>query len=129
MKITAIVARYLLGLLFTVFGLSGFLHFLHQSPPENRLAHQFFVTVGTSHFASFFYAVEVLGGLLLLSDFFIPLALIMLAAVPYNILAFHLMLEPGIALALVACFLWVLVFLQYRESFNGIFQAEAPTRA
>jgi len=125
---TAIVARYLLGLLFTVFGLNGFLHFLHQPPPENLLAHQFFVAVSTSHFASFFYAVEVLGGLLLISGFFVPLALTLLAAVLYNILAFHLTLEPGIAPALVACVLWVFVFFQYRENFNGIFEAKAPTR-
>ena len=38
----------------------------------------------------------------------------------YNILAFHLTLSPGIAPALVACVLWVLVFLQYRNSFNGV---------
>jgi uncharacterized membrane protein YphA (DoxX/SURF4 family) len=129
MKIIVTVARYLLGLLFTVFGVNGFLHFLHQPPPETPLALQFFVAVGVSHFASFFFGVQVLGGLLLLSGFFVPLALTLLAAVLYNILAFHLTLEPGIAPGLVACVLWILVFLQYRESFNGIFKAKVPTRA
>jgi putative oxidoreductase len=57
----------------------------------------------------------------LLSGFFVPLALTMLAAELYNILAFHLTLAPAsIAPALVACVFWVLVFLQYRNSFNGI---------
>jgi hypothetical protein len=41
MKITAIVDRYLLGLLSTVFGLSGLLHFVHQPRPKNLLTHQF----------------------------------------------------------------------------------------
>jgi hypothetical protein len=75
MKITSIVARYLLGLTFTVFGLNGFLNFIHQPPPANPLAMQFFVAVSASHFAAFFFAVQVLGGLLLLSGYFVPLAL------------------------------------------------------
>jgi len=127
MKIASIIARYLLGLMFTVFGLNGFLQFIHQPPPANPLAMQFLVAVSESHFAAFFFAVQVLGGLLLLSGFFVPLALTLLAAVLYNILAFHLTLSPGIAPGLVACVLWVLVFLQYRESFNGIFRAKPVT--
>jgi putative oxidoreductase len=125
MKITSIIARYLLGLIFTVFGLNGFLDFIHQPPPTNPLTIQFLVSVSQSHFATFFFAVQVLGGLLLLSGFFVPLALTLLAAELYNILAFHLTLAPAsIAPALVASVLWVLVFLQYRDSFKGIFTAK-----
>src|SRR5947208_6376781 len=51
MKITEIVARYLLGLQFTVFGLNGFLNFIHQPPPTNPLALQFFGAISASHFA------------------------------------------------------------------------------
>ena len=121
MKIISIIARYLLGLMFTVFGLNGFLNFIHQPPPANPLAIQFFVAVSASHFAAFFFAVQVLGGVLLLSGSFVPLALTLLAAVLYNILAFHLTLAPtSIAPGLVASLLWVLVFLQYLESFKGI---------
>jgi putative oxidoreductase len=129
MKITSIVARYLLGLMFTVFGLNGFLNFIHQPPPANPLAMQFFVAVSVSHFAAFFFAMQVFGGLLLLSGYFVPLALTVLAAELYNILAFHLTLAPAtIAPALVASVLWVLVFLQYRESFKGIFRAKPASQ-
>jgi len=42
-----------------------------------------------------------------------------------DILAFHLTLAPAsIAPALVASVLWILVFIQYRESFKGIFRAK-----
>jgi putative oxidoreductase len=130
MKITSIVARYLLGLMFTVFGLNGFLNFIHQPPPTNPVALQFFGAISASHFAAFFFAGQILGGLLLLFGFFVPLALTLLAAELYNILAFHLTMAPGsIAPALVACVLWILVFLQYRESFNGIFSAKPATQA
>ncbi len=130
MKTTSIIARYLLGLIFTVFGLNGFLQFIHQPPPTNPLAIQFLVSVSASHFAAFFFAVQVLGGLLLLSGYFVPLALTALAAELYNILAFHLTLSPAtIAPALLASVLWVLVFLQYRESFTGIFTAKPATQS
>lgn len=125
MKIVSVIARYLLGLMFTVFGLNGFLNFIHQPPPTNPLAIQFFVAVGASHFAAFFFVLQLIGGLLLLSGLFVPLALTVLAAELYNILAFHLTLAPAsIAPALVACVLWVFVFLQYRNSFNGILAAK-----
>src|SRR5271154_1167249 len=129
MKTASVIARYLLGLIFIVFGLNGFLNFIHQPPPPNPLALQFFIAVSASHFAAFFFAMQVLGGLLLLSGYFVPLALTVLAAELYNILAFHLTLAPAtIPPALVASVLWVLVFLQYRESFKGIFTAKPATQ-
>jgi uncharacterized membrane protein YphA (DoxX/SURF4 family) len=129
MRIASIVARYLLGLLFTVIGLNGFLHFIPQPPPANPLTIQFLVAVSASHFAAFFFAVQVFGGLLLLSGFFVPLALTLLAAELYNILAFHITLSPSTAApAIVACVLWVLVFFPYRESFKGIFSVKPATQ-
>ena len=130
MKTTSTIARYLLGLIFTVFGMNGFLHFIHQPPPPNPVAIQFLVAVSTSHFAAFFFLLQVVGGLLLLFGFFVPLALTVLAAELYNILAFHVTMAPGsIAPALVACVLWILVFLPYRESFKGVFSAKPATQA
>ena len=129
MKIVFIIARYLLGLQFTVFGLNGFLNFIHQPPPTNPLAIQFFVAITASHYAAFFFAVQLIAGLLLLSGYFVPLALTLLAAELYNILAFHLTFAPeSIAPALVASVLWVLVFLPYRESFNGILATKPAVR-
>ena len=80
MRIVEIVARYLLGIIFTVFGLNGFLNFIHQPPPPNPLASQFFIAISASHFSVFFFAVQLIGGLLLLSGYFVPLALVLLAA-------------------------------------------------
>ena len=121
MKTVSLIARYLLGLMFTVFGLNGFLNFIHQPPPVNPLAIQFFIAISASHFAAFFFAVQLISGLMLLSGSFVPLALTLLAAELYNILAFHLTLAPAtIAPALVACVLWVLVFVRYRQCFSGV---------
>ena len=129
MKIVSIVSRYLLGTF--VYGLwSERISEFHPSAAAGKSVWrcQFFVAVSQSHFAAFFFAVQVLGGLLLLSGYFVPLALTLLAAELYNILAFHLAPEQsGIAPGLLACVLWVLVFLRYRESFSGIFSAKPAT--
>src|SRR6202012_991411 len=117
MKIVSVFARYLLGLMFTVFGLNGFLNFIHQPPPTNPLALQFFIAISASHFAAFFFAVQLVAGLLLLFGYFVPLALILLAAEIFNILAFHLTMAPAtIGPGILAAALWVLVFRQDRPS-------------
>jgi putative oxidoreductase len=52
-----------------------------------------------------------------------------LAAELYNFLAFHLTLAPAsIGPALLASVLWILVFLQYRESFKGTFIMKPATK-
>ncbi|HEX4166491.1 MAG TPA: hypothetical protein VHZ55_13565 [Bryobacteraceae bacterium] len=125
MRIAGVIARYLLGLMFTVFGLNGFLQFVHQPPPTTPLALQFFLAITTSHFSAFFFAVQLVGGLLLLSGYFVPLALVLTAAEIFNILAFHLTMAPAtISPGLLAAVLWVLVFLQHRQSFTGVLSAK-----
>ena len=50
-----------------------------------------------------------------------PLALVLLAAEIFNILAFHLTMAPAtIGPGILAAVLWVLAFLQHRPSFDGI---------
>src|SRR5947209_19968424 len=121
MKTASTVARYLLGLMFTVFGLNGFMNFIKQPPPSNPLAVQFFSSVAGSHYAYMFFGIQLIAGLLLLSGFFVPLALILLAAELVNILTFHATMAPeGFAPGLLASVLWVLVFLQYRANFEPL---------
>lgn len=127
MKLAATIARYLLGLIFTVFGLNGFLNFIKQPPPPEAIAGQFFGVVFTSHYAWMFFAFQLIAGLLLLSGYFVPLALTVLAAELVNILTFHATMNPeGIAPGLLAAVLWIIVFLQYRASFEPLFAAKPP---
>lgn len=126
MKMVSTVARYLLGLLFAISGLNGFLNFIHQALPANPLAIQFVTAINASHFAAFLFAIQLIGGFLLISGYFVPLGLTLLAAELYNIIAFHLTLAPAsIAPALVACALWVLIFLQFRKSFKNVLAAKS----
>ena len=124
MKLAATISRYLLGLMFTVFGANGFLHFIPQPPPTNPVAIQFFTAVTLSHFFVGVYAVQLVCGLLLLAVRFVPLALTLLAGVIYNILMYHLTMDPkGLPPGVLAAILWVIIFVSYRANFRGILSA------
>ena len=94
MRIAALIARLLLGLIFFVFGLNGFLHFLSMGPMPAGLAGQYITVMMQSHYLYFVAAFQVAGGALLLIGRYIPLALTLLGPVIVNILLYHLLYEP-----------------------------------
>jgi putative oxidoreductase len=121
MKIAVLIARILLGLLFLVFGLNGFLHFIPMPPPTG-LAGQYMGALYVSHYLTVIFLVQVIGGALLLVNRFVPLALILLGPVLVNILLFHSFMAPaGLPLALVTTLLWLVVFSGVRPAFAGVF--------
>jgi hypothetical protein len=66
--------------------------------------------------------VELAGGLLLLSNQYVPLALALLGPVIFNILLFHILMAPGgLPLALVVAALWLVLFYSRRLAFAGLF--------
>ena len=121
MKIASLIARLLLGLIFLVFGLNGFLQFIHMPPPTG-IAAQFFGAIFASHYYIVIFAVQVLGGLLLLVNRFVPLALVILGPVIVNIFFFHTLMAPaGIPLAVLVVILWVIVAVRNKQHFAGLF--------
>jgi putative oxidoreductase len=124
MKIAVLIARVLLGLLFLVFGLNGFLQFLHMPPPTG-LAAQYFGVLFVSHYLVLVFLLQVVGGALLLANRYVPLALIFLGPVLVNILMFHSLMAPeGLPIALFATVLWLVVFAGVRKAFAGVFVAK-----
>ncbi len=125
MKIAVLIARILLGLMFVVFGLNGFLNFLHAPMPPGT-AGQFMGAIGTTHYFHVVSAVQLLGGILLLAGQFIPLALVLLGPVIFNILLFHITMAPaGLPPGLLAFVLWLIIFFGVRHAFAGIFARTA----
>jgi putative oxidoreductase len=126
MRIAVLVARILLGLTFLVFGLNGFLNFLHMPMPPGP-AGQYMGVLFTSHYLDVVLLVEVVAGALLLSGQFIPLGLVLLGPVIFNILLFHAFLFPsGFPPALFVTILWFIVFFGVRKAFSGIFAQKVP---
>lgn len=128
MKIAATVARYLLGLIFLVFGSNMFLHFIPTPPlPPGPLA-DFTRAFAVSHYDWAIGFFQVVPAILLLANRFVPLALTVLAAVIVNIDLTHITMAPsGLPMAGVVSILWLLVFLRMRSNFAGIFEP-APQR-
>ena len=122
MKIVFLIARLLLGLIFLVFGLNGFLNFLSMGPMPTGLAGQFLGALFLSHYFWVVALLQIAGGLLLLANRFVPLALVLLGPVIVNILCYHVFLNhAGAAPAIVVTVLWFIVFYGKRQYFSGIF--------
>lgn len=122
MKIVILIARLLLGLIFVVFGLNGFLNFLSMGPMPTGLAGQFIGALFLSHYYWVVAVLQIAGGLLLLVNRFVPLALVLLGPVIVNIICYHVFLNhAGAPPAIVVTVLWFVVFYDKRQYFSGIF--------
>jgi uncharacterized membrane protein YphA (DoxX/SURF4 family) len=121
------IARTLLGLVFFVFGLNGFFHFLPQPPPPASALHFLELMTGSYLFA-LVKATEVTVGALLLSNRFVPLALTVLAPITVNIVMFHATLEAPSTLAMPLVLVGVQLYLAwtYRVAYAGLLEARAP---
>jgi len=117
-KLVPTAARLFLGLVFTVFGLNFFLHFL-PTPPEPPRALAFAGALfGSGYLFPLLKSIEVGAGLLLLSGLFVPLTLALLAPVIVNIVAFHLFLAPaGLPLPLAILAAEIYLAWTYRAAF------------
>ena len=124
MKIAALIARCLLGLVFLVFGLNGFLHFIPVPPPNEPVAGQYLGALFVSHYLVVIYLLQIIPGALLLANRFVPLALTLLGPVLANIVFFHVFMAPeGLPLPLILSVLWIVVAFYHRAAFAGLFQA------
>ncbi len=126
MKIAVIVCRILLALMFFVFGLNGFLHFIPMPPIQGDAGIWQGIMV-SSHYFLVVSLCEVIGGALLLAGRYVPLGLVFLGPVIVNILTFHLTLRhEGLGMALVIVVLQLFLMWAYRSSFAPLFEAKAP---
>src|SRR4029077_18790602 len=117
------------GAIFLVMGLNGFLNFI-PLPPPGGVAGQFMGALYVSHYLWVIFAFQVIGGLLLLANRYVPLAAAVLAPVIVNILTFHVLMAPsGLPLALFVAVLWVAIFIDVRPAFAALFQARVQARA
>jgi uncharacterized membrane protein YphA (DoxX/SURF4 family) len=121
MKIAVVIARVLLGLVFLIFGLNYFFHFIPATPPPGD-AGTFFVVLYTHGWLLFHSVLYLIAGVLLLLGRFVPVALTILGPIIVNILTFHLTLNlQGIGPGLVVAVLEIFLIWAYWPAFRGIF--------
>jgi len=124
MKIAAMIARYLLGLMFLVFGSNMFLHFIPMGPMPPGVAGQFSAALFAAHYFYVVGALMVVSAILFLVNRYVALALVLLGPVLVNILLFHILMAPkGIGMGVFATLLWLLVAWQHRAVFARLFAA------
>jgi len=124
-----VVARTLLGLAFLVFGANFFLHFLPEpSPPPEAGA--FLGALVAGKILTIAKVIEVVAGLLLIGNRFVPLALTVLAPVEIGILAFHAVYAPsGLPLPLILVALTIYLAWAYRAAFAPMLRARVEPLA
>ncbi len=118
------VSRYVLGLIYLIFGLNGIFQFFPMPPlPESAMG---FLggLMSASYFFPFLKGTEILMSILLLSGFAVPFALIVLAPITINILLFHTILTPGLqnaALPVAMVLLSIAAAYNYWPTFKLLF--------
>ena len=122
------IARTVLGLAFLVCGLNGFLQFLPQPPMSGPAGDFAGAMAATGYLFPLVKGIEVMTGVLLLVDRYVPLALTILAPVVVNIVAFHAFLAPaGLVLPLVLTALGVYLAYAHRDSFAPVLRARVES--
>jgi uncharacterized membrane protein YphA (DoxX/SURF4 family) len=124
LRYVTIVVRTLMGLLFIMTGLNGFLNFL-PPPPPNSLPEGALNLIGafknSGYMLHLISGTQLLGGILLVTNSFVPLALAILAPVIFNIIAFHAFLSPsGIGMAAFVVVAEIYLAWAYRSSFRAM---------
>jgi uncharacterized membrane protein YphA (DoxX/SURF4 family) len=124
MKSKAVIgARLLLGLIFFVFGLNGFLNFLPPQPPLDPKGLDFVMALmNTGYMFPLIKGTEVLVGILLLAGVAVPFALVLLAPIALNILLFHMILSFAPALPIVIWALGLFLAWSYRGKYAPLFR-------
>lgn len=131
LKVLPILLRFVLGSIFLFYGLDAFFHFTPTqtiSEPAGK-----FVTalINSGYLWTLTKIGEIVGGLMLLTDLFVPLALVLIAPIVVNIFCFHLFLNPSgwaigiypIGITIVVAELGLAWF--YRKYFQELFVAKA----
>src|SRR6266404_5219790 len=124
MKIATIISRVLLGLIFVTFGLNMFLNFIPMPPPPEGPAREFMTGLFMSHYLYVVGALQVVGGLILLTGRWVPLGLTLVGPVIVNIVCFHVLMAPaGLPMAIVVSALAVFLLWRHRGNFVGLVKA------
>jgi len=127
MKTLILISRFLLGLMFLVFGLNGFLNFI-PAPQPTGVAGQFIGAMFVSHYLAAVFALEIVAGVLLLTNRFVLAALTILAPLLVNIVLFHAFMAPaGYAPAAIAVALWAMLFVRERSAFLPLLTAKGTS--
>jgi putative oxidoreductase len=127
MKISVIITRSILGLIYLVFGLNFFLHFIPVAQLSGKAGAFEGGLFGAGYFFPFMKVIEIVGGLFLLINRYTAFFLLLLFPITLNIFLFHAFLAPvGVPLAGPMLLLNLFLGFAYRKYYAPIFTSQ-PT--
>lgn len=120
-RVIHVIARFSFSFILIFFGLNQFLHFLpHQGfPPDAQALFDAFQNAGYILNAVGF--LQILLGIALLFNRYVPLALVLFAPILVNVVLFHLCVDiGGLPKVLPTLFLYVYFLFEHRSIFNVV---------
>jgi uncharacterized membrane protein YphA (DoxX/SURF4 family) len=118
------IARILLGLPLVVFGLNLFLNFIPQPPMPEAVTAFLGALMKSGYMMPLIGTTQLIVGVLLLLNRFVPLALALLAPFLVNSIAFHVFLEPsGLPMACIFLAFELYLAWAYRNAFRPMLAA------
>lgn len=96
MKVATIISRVLLGLIYLVFGLDYFLHFIPYQPNHTgRVAAFKAGLMGIGYFYPMLKSIQVVAGLSLLLNRYAAFAAVVVFPISLNVFLYHTILVPS----------------------------------
>ena len=130
-RIATTVVRFLLGLPLVVFGLNMFFHFIPEpKTPMSEGAMAFAgALVNSGYMMQLIGVTQLVVGVMLVTNRFVPLALALFAPFMVNSIAFHVFLEPsGLIMAGVFMAMELYLAWAYRAAYRSMLAARVmPT--
>ena len=127
MKILMVIVRTLMGLLF-IFGSVVFFFFLDRFPPppmEGAIKSFNEGLAASGYFFTLLKVTELVCGLLLVSGYFVPLALVVLSPIIVNIFFVHAVLDrSGLPVAIFLVVANIFLAYYYRDAFKPLLTAK-----
>ena len=115
------IVRTLMGLMFCVFGANGFFHFIPEpkTPMPEGAAAFAGALFNTGYMFPLVSGTQLLVGILLLTNLFVPLALALIAPIIVGIITFHVFLAPAsIGPGVVVLLFELYLAWSYRHAFR-----------
>ena len=131
LKALAIILRLVLGSIFLFYGLDAYFHFMPVTNVSDSAGEFIAALINSGYLWTLTKVGETVGGLMLLTNFYVPLALVLLAPIVVNIFCFHLFMNPAgwaigiypVGVTIVVAELLLAWF--YREYFQSLFVRSA----
>ena len=127
MKTATAISRIVLGLIYLIFGLDYFLHFIPYQPAHTGAAAALKDgLMATGYLYPMMKAIQIAGGISLMVNRYAPFSAVVLFPISLNVFLFHTILDPsGWFMGVLLLFPNLFLGYAYRFYYSGMFVKKA----